>query len=841
MLQFPKKTGGNPTERRINPIEIYDSLDRASDKGPLRLSQSSVLIDWYNNYREKKDVIVKLHTGQGKTLIGLLILQSKLNSDKKPVLYVCPNKLLVEQTCEQAKQFGFKYCTVDKNNQLPQEFIDAKSILIVHVQLLFNGLTKFGLRHKAIDIHSMVLDDSHACIDTIQDAFTIVIKRSEPLYNDFFNLFEQDLEEQGQATIEEIRQEKFDAFLPVPFWAWFDKIDRVISLLVKNNDKDYIKFAWELIKDIIAECQCIISGSQIEIFNYQNPIELFGSFHKCQHRIFMSATTSNDAFFVKALGLSIEVVKHPLKYKDESWSGEKLILIPYLMHEDLTHVTVVNRLAPPSEKRKYGVVALVPSVKGSKFWTDLGSILPDSTNIQSRIKELKEGEYKNTIVLANRYDGIDLPDDACRVLILDGKPFAISLSDRLQELYRENSKVIDVKIAQKIEQGLGRAVRGEKDYCVVIITGNDLIATLRTKRLKRYFSDQTNKQIDIGLEIGKLAINQDETNDGVAILTELLRMSISRDEQWKEYYTNQMNDIQHTEQDYDLLDILAYEKQAENFCRNGMYKRAIETIQEILDKFISVDNHVDKAFYLQEMARYAYRYQKTLSNDYQISAYKANRILLKPLHGIEFQKLQINQHRSENIINWIRQYDNYSELMLRFKEIYDNLSFGTNADKFERSLNDLGICLGFACERPDKEQKKGPDNLWNIEKNQYILFECKNEVDQDRNEITKSESGQMNNSCAWFKSNYKGASVKNVMVIPTKNISAAAGFVESVEVLRKGKLNNLRNNTKLFFEEFKDYDLKNITELQINKSLATHHLTITDILNEYFETPVQRK
>jgi replicative superfamily II helicase len=56
------------------------------------------LKEWFTQRRELKDVIVKLHTGQGKTLIGLLILQSKLNQTGEPALYVCPNNNLVQQT-----------------------------------------------------------------------------------------------------------------------------------------------------------------------------------------------------------------------------------------------------------------------------------------------------------------------------------------------------------------------------------------------------------------------------------------------------------------------------------------------------------------------------------------------------------------------------------------------------------------------------------------------------------------------------------------------------------------------------------------------------------------------
>ena len=43
--------------------------------------KEDVLKSWFNNHRNEKDVIIKLHTGQGKTLVGLLILQSNLNDN----------------------------------------------------------------------------------------------------------------------------------------------------------------------------------------------------------------------------------------------------------------------------------------------------------------------------------------------------------------------------------------------------------------------------------------------------------------------------------------------------------------------------------------------------------------------------------------------------------------------------------------------------------------------------------------------------------------------------------------------------------------------------------------
>ena len=90
----------------------------------------------------------------------------------------------------------------------------------------------------------------------------------------------------------------------------------------------------------------------------------------------------------------------------------------------------------------------------------------------------------------------------------------------------------------------------------------------------------------------------------------------------------------------------------------------------------------------------------------------------------------------------------------RFHPSLQHREFGVAADSFEAVLDELVRALGFETQRPDKEWKQGPDNLWALRDNQYLLFECKNQVDKTRKEINKNETRQMNNSCAWFKKHY---------------------------------------------------------------------------------------
>ncbi|TOD54958.1 hypothetical protein CGJ61_24255, partial [Vibrio parahaemolyticus] len=84
MVDFKKRLKKKEIVKKVNPIDIYESLDRRSETGPLRGSQETILREWFETRFGDKNTIIKLHTGEGKTLIGLLILQSKINAGKGP-------------------------------------------------------------------------------------------------------------------------------------------------------------------------------------------------------------------------------------------------------------------------------------------------------------------------------------------------------------------------------------------------------------------------------------------------------------------------------------------------------------------------------------------------------------------------------------------------------------------------------------------------------------------------------------------------------------------------------------------------------------------------------------
>ncbi|RKG82032.1 DEAD/DEAH box helicase [Corallococcus exercitus] len=841
MVDFKKRLGKQLGAKSTDPFKIYSTLDRASDKGPLRPVQEAVLKEWHDSRRTDRNLILKLHTGQGKTLIGLLMLQSKLNEGKGPALYLCPNYFLVNQTVEQAAQFGIKVVTSPRKGGLPDEFLQGQAIYVTVPHKLFHGETQFGLGPKSSPVPTLLMDDAHACIDTIKNQCTIKLDREKnsTAYHEIQRLFEAELRDQGEGTFADLQNKAYSAYLPVPYWDWNEKANEVAQILSKSKDQNAIRYPWPLLRDNLRNCLCLISGSELVISPYLVPLDMFGSYSNAQHRIFMSATVTDDSFLIKGLGLDPATIENPLVDKNETWSGEKMILVPSLIHERLGRTEIVEAFGKPVVNRKHGVVVLSPSARKCADWEKYGSTITTLETIETAVESLKKKNYDKALVIVNRYDGIDLPDESCRVLIMDSKPFSEELLDRYVEDRRTGSDLVVSRTARVIEQGLGRAVRGEKDYCVIVLTGPDLVQILRSTSTRGFFSRQTQTQIEIGLEIADMA--REEIEGGkkpIEAFFGIIGQCLSRDENWKEFYIEKMDRVHEAAiaPRKAILDVLQSELQAEQAFQDRNYDEAILVIQSIIDKYAKDD--AERGWYLQTIARYYYARNKIEANKRQIAAHKRNRSLLKPKEGMEFSKLvPLPQKRVENVIEWIRALGSKEALKVKIEGILSRLSFGVEADRFEEALDDLARALGFNADRPDKDWKQGPDNLWVLRDNEYLLIECKNQVEVTRAEINKDETEQMNRSIAWFERHYSGASVKRIMIHPAKKGSSAAAFLSEVEIMRAQKLDKLLKNVRSFFQEFGNLDLKDISDLKVQQLLEVHHLSIEELASNYSEKP----
>lgn len=834
MIDFNKMMKLAQAPVLTDPLEIYKNLDLTASVSELRPAQEEVLTKWYKDLYEQKDVILKLHTGEGKTLVGLLMLLSRLNKGLGPCVYVSPNKQLAEQASADAKKFGIPHLLVSEG-ELPSEFLESKKLMITHVHKVFNGLTHFGLDNRAIKVGTFVLDDSHACIDAIRTSFTIQIKRVEPLFNILLKMFETVLRWQGEGSFFAIESNPYASdLLTVPYWSWIENCDEVLRQLMEYEDEGYIKFALPLLKDKLRYCTMYVTGRCIEIVPYYPLIERYTSFTQAKQRILMSATTQEDSFFVRGLGLSAEAVQNPLTSQLRHWSGEKMIIFPSVIDECL-NLEIIRQCVGNGLFGKSKCTVLVPSYRAADDYNKRGCITPSKEDdIKSALSSLRAGTQIAPTVFTNRYDGIDLADDMCRVLILDSLPAFSSLAELYEQQCRTTSDMINIKIAQKIEQGLGRSVRGERDYTTIIITGANLVKFMKSPETRKYFSDQTNMQIKIGEDIAKESSSEKDETKPLKPIHDLMKLCLKRDEGWKMYYKSTMDSMPITKAEHPLLDRLVKERAADLAFMKKDWAEVIRIYREIANS-LSNDT-LEQGWYLQELAKYMCHSSTTEALKTQKSAYSHNQYLLT-VETVNYKKVDMLDDISlKNIKAYIGKYSDYASLKLSVDEVLSNLSMGGGSKKFEGALQQVGQLLGFRSQRPDNEFKKGPDNLWAMPNNEYVVFECKNEVELNRDSISKSEAGQMEMHCGWFEEEY-GADTKvsYIWIHPTNKLSSEANLTHSIKVMTSVKLDLFKKHLLAYVMEFSKYNLSSVTEESINEFLLNNKLTPKDLKTLYNE------
>lgn len=837
MIDFNSMMNAQQTPVSVDPVDIYNTLDRTAAAGPLRPVQEEVLNEWFANRFNDRDVILKLHTGEGKTLVGMLMLLSRLNKGCGPCLYVCPNKQLAEQAAADAKKFGIPH-VLFKDGELPVEFLDSKIILITHVQKVFNGMSIFGLENKGIPVGTFVLDDSHACIDSIKTAFSIRIQRNSELFGILAKVFETELRKQGEGRYYELLENPFShAQLTVPYWDWVNKTGDVLQLLMKYQEEKDVKFALPLVRDLLRYCTMYISSRKIEIVPYYPLIEKFTSFSNAEQRILMSATTQDDSFFIKGLGLSTDSVLNPLTSRNKKWSGEKMIIFPSIIDERLNQEVLRKCVSAPGFLGTKACSVLVPGYRLAtiEYKERDCYLVSNDEEMNNALSAMRAGTQHPAIVFVNRYDGIDMADDMCRLLVIDSLPVFNSLADQYEVSCRKDSDLINIKIAQKIEQGLGRSVRSERDYSAILIIGAELVRFMKSKRTRKYFSNQTDKQIFIGETVAEMAKKQADPAKPLQPVLDLIGQCLNRDTGWKSFYKGQMDTIEETPQEHPLLSLLERERKADIALRRNDIPAACAVYQDIVDSLKGNDQ--EQGWYLQELAKYKFFISPTEYKALQKSAFNKNQYVLMPDLTV-YKKINIlEDSQLKNIQALLKQFSDYNEFRLYTDEVIANLSWGIDSNKFEDALYKIGLLLGFGSQRPDRDIKMGPDNLWALPHNEYIAIECKNEVDLHRDSISKYEAGQMEMHAGWFEQEYSSETpVSYMWVHPTNKLADDAILSHNATVITPAKLELFKKQLGSYFTEYSHYDIHSLADETIHHFLVNSKLMPKDLKTSYSES-----
>lgn len=155
------------------------------------------------------------------------------------------------------------------------------------------------------------------------------------------------------------------------------------------------------------------------------------TFTDCARRVYMSATLNDDSPIIENFDADPDSIKSPISARTLAGIGERMILVPKITKLPAPEEGVRSIVRNFSNKG-FGIVILVPSKYAKDQWVKVGATYADtSKKVDEFVGLLVDRKSDGPYVFANRYDGIDLQGDSCRILVIDGIPSQSSVMPML--------------------------------------------------------------------------------------------------------------------------------------------------------------------------------------------------------------------------------------------------------------------------------------------------------------------------------------------------------------------------------------------------------------------------
>jgi hypothetical protein len=785
-LDFNKLKASNASKKQTDPRRIFTTLKRDPRFKRPSDEQGDVLDGWYAD-RHQASVTLKMNTGSGKTIVGLLCLQSSLNEGKGPAVFVVPDNFLVNQVLAEAVALG----VAATENPQDAEFVAGQAILVINIWRLINGRSVFGVGQGApkIRLGTIVIDDAHACLATVADQFRIRLSNDHPAYKPLLDLFEEDLDQQSSSTLLDVKDNDPNAVMLVPFWAWVNKQKQAVGIIHPHRNDEDLKWPWPLIKDVLPLCQVAFGGGFLEIAPRFLPIDTIPAFTEAVRRIYMTATLADDGILVSHFQADPADVLKPIRPKSGGDIGDRLILAPQEINPEIT-IDEIKALAAKKAK-VVNVCVIVPSNERARYWSDVADQTLTKDNIDAGTERLRDGHVGVT-VFVNKYDGIDLPAQACEILIIDGLPEVEGLIARAEHAILSETRRQLIRQIQRIEQGMGRGVRSSEDHCVVLLIGSRLTQRIHNPEARTLFSPATRAQLQLGRDV-----TDQLKGRPLAELEAVMDLCLSQDEEWVDASREAIVNADEAEPGHvDEATVLL--RQAFDAARLGRFDHARDLAQQAIS---TTDEKRAKGYIKQQLAEYEHRINPAKAQELQLSAIQLNRALVRPLQGVTYSKLepQTKSQAASASAFMQKQFLEKNDLALWINALAEALVWGEEHTKrFERAVRDLGLFLGFGSQMPEDDYGKGPDNLWSTGNLKYLVIECKSGATKSK-AISKHDCNQLTGSMMWFNKQYgSGVSATPVMVHQQTKPENAGTLHPEARILTADKLEELIKNLRSY-------------------------------------------
>lgn len=789
------KIGAGSNISLDSPEKMFQDFSDRKLKGLLTY-QGQVLADYQAKALQKPDVALKLPTGSGKTLVGLLIADWRRRKFGERVVYLCPTNQLVNQVVEEARaKYGMAEWvhafTGPQKNYDPRaknRFQGAELVAVTSYNALFNTNPFFD------EPHVILFDDAHAAENYLIGFWTLSVHRHDPehqaLFQALVGVLQRVLPAHDLSRMRATTRSAWDYYwvdkIPSPLFAEIQhQLVAVIDTHVAGTE---LRFPWSVIRDHLEACHMYVGSQEIAIRPLLPPTQTHDPCRGAKQRLYMSATLGEGGDLERLVGVrNIYRLKVPDDLNTQG-VGRRFFVFPGRALSASEQMGVQRRAIECARR----AVVLVPDSRlAKKLAEEIAQTIKYRTFTAAEIEQSKAPfirEDRAVAVMANRYDGIDFPDDQCRLLIMSGLPGATNLQERfLQSRMGARLLLLD-RIRTRVVQAVGRCTRSTTDYSAVMVFGEDLLTYLSKHENRDFLHPELQAEIKFGLDQSGSATD----------MIENLNLFYARAEEWRAADSEIRRLRGEAKQSQlpshgNLAAASPHEVDFQYALWNGDGQGALEAARKVLTELNDPGLQGYRALWnylagcaAAKIARDGSASQQSVAREYYSCASRAMPGIpwLRDLAGTQDgpgssvplagQSAAILIERLEEVLEHLGTMHDQKFAAFE-KEILEGLA-ASEAPAFEKAQKGLGTLLGF--EAGKEESKGSPDPWWLVDKTLCFVFEDHSDA-QPTSTLSVTKARQVALHPNWIRERLelsRSARVLPILVTPVAAADAEAAI-----------------------------------------------------------------
>ncbi len=751
---FTRRGGGG--DRPTDPQAIFDRLTLRGSVENLWGPQTAALAEW-NQHRTIADITIEMPTGGGKTLIGLLVAQAITNEARGRVLYACPNNQLVEQTAAKASEVGLVVATYHD-----QTWTNEDAFNTGQVPCITSYASAFlAFRTSRTDgLEALILDDAHVAIGDLKSRFTLTITNKHPTFGQLKSIL------QGYA-ISAGRGGKYDeaiggttgALCFLPAFTTCRHAQEIQHLLLRhdiNGKTAPTRFVWAYLADRLDRCLYFVAEKRIEIAAPLPSIDAVPSLANANRRVYLTATLPSPYEAARVLGNRTAV----RKISPQGKLGAAQKMLAFVRGDDST----AQRAAAASLIRNYKACIIVPSLRDAGVkWPNIDVYSKDDG--EEGLKQFRNATGPKKLVLAGRFDGIDLPGESCKVLVLDGLPRGVGLIDRFLAESIRSRELRASSTAVKIVQAIGRIFRSNNDHGAVIVVGDDIQRWLMDQHNQGFLPALLQQQVKIALDFREGVTQREYTFE------ELLRGVLLAEKKWDDIYNDNIASYPtaHSSFNAEVGNAFGIEHAAARSLWDGDFAAAAQQYREAANNVDKIEPALAGWFlHLAGLATMLLGDTEAATTTFLESAAKRSDFG-RPSWVIQGQASSGRVGDQASRLNQLLAEP--TKFSQRLELVLSRLTYVTPPLQVEDALCELGKLLGLDSERPDNTRRgpahitTGPDVVWIAPwRNEGASFEAKTGKQPDGHYSKLEDIAKCHDHLQWLLVNKPAISFRSFIV-----------------------------------------------------------------------------